>query len=107
MVIQARRTFYTDLSDLPSDDRALYDASRTAATYSYDTFKADVVKVLKKAFGDGFVQEGPKAVWIKPSGNRRSADVIVRWNRRYHRFRSWQDQRYESGICFWSGYTRS
>jgi hypothetical protein len=107
VVIRLDDTFYTDLSDLPGDDRALYDASRIAATYSYDTFKADVVKALQNAFSDGFVHEGPKAVWIKPSGNRRSADVIVSAEyRRYHRFRSWQDQRYDSGICFWSGYTQ-
>jgi hypothetical protein len=43
----------------------------------------------------------------KASGSRRSADVIVTAEyRRYHRFRSWQDQRYDSGICFWSGYTQ-
>ena len=77
VVIRLDDTFYTDLSDLRDDERALYDAGRTVATYGYDTFKADVVKALKKAFGDGFVHEGPKAIWIKPSGNRRSADVIV------------------------------
>ena len=107
VVIRLDDTIYTDLSDLSADDRALYDVNRTAATYSYDTFKADVIKTLKAAFGDAFVKEGPKAVWIKPSGNRRSADVIVSTEyRRYHRFRSWQDQRYDSGICFWSGYTQ-
>lgn len=107
VVIRLDDTFYTDLSDLSGEDRTLYDANRTPATYSYDTFKVDVVKALKRAFGDGFVQEGPKAVWIKPSGSRRSTDVIVSTEyRRYHRFRSWQDQRYDSGICFWTGSTQ-
>jgi hypothetical protein len=107
VVIRLDETFFTDLSDLPADDRALYDANKSPATYGYDTFRADVIRALKAAFGDAFVKEGPKAIWIKPSGNRRSADVIVATEfRRYHRFRSWQDQRYDSGICFWSGYTQ-
>jgi hypothetical protein len=47
----------------------------------------------------------PKAIWIKPQGNRRSADVIVAAEyRRYYRFRSPQSQSYDSGICFWSRY---
>lgn len=100
VVIRLDDTFYTDLSELPAEDRALYDANRIPATYSYDTFKVDVVTALKKAFGDGFVHEGPKAVWIKPSGSRRSADVIVSTEyRRYYQFRSAQNQRYDSGIC--------
>ena len=107
VVIRLDDTFYTDLSELSANDRALYDAQRTPATYSYDTFKADVIEALKKAFGDDFVHEGPKAVWVKPSGNRRSADVIVSTkHRRYYRFRDRQDQRYDSGICFWSGHAK-
>ncbi len=40
---------------------------------------------------------------IQASGNRRSADVLVALQyRRYHRFRSLDDQKYDSGICFWT-----
>jgi hypothetical protein len=107
VVITLDDIFYDDISGLPDQDRALYIASRTDATYTYHDVKAGVVKGLKKSFGDEFVSEGPKAVWIKPNGNRRSADVIVSAQyRRYHGFRSWQDQRYDQGICFWCGNTQ-
>ena len=107
VVIRLDDTIHTGLSELPEEDRALYESQSAPATYAYDHFKADVIKVLKEAFGDGSVHEGLKAVCVKPSGNRRSADVIVSTEyRRYYRFRDWPDQRYESGICFWSGYTQ-
>ena len=64
-------------------------------------------RVSRAAFGAAFVEEGPKAVWIKPYGTRRHADVIVAAEyRRYFSFRGGQNQSYESGICFWSGNTQ-
>jgi hypothetical protein len=79
----------------------------SCATYAYDTFKSDVVKALKQAFGDANAEEGPKAVWIKPTPSRRSADVIVTTQyRRYYSFKSIYSQNYTEGICFWSGYTQ-
>jgi hypothetical protein len=107
IVVRLDETFYRDLSLLTAQDRALYDAHFGPATYTYDAFKADVVKALRAAFGAAFVEEGPKAVWIKPSGTRRNADVIVAAEyRRYFSFRGGQNQSYESGICFWSGNTQ-
>lgn len=64
IVVRLDETFYRDLSLLTAQDRTLYDAHFGPATYTYDAFKADVVKALRAAFGAAFVEEGPKAVWI-------------------------------------------
>jgi hypothetical protein len=107
VVTRLDSTFHHDLSGLSPSDRALFEATFTGATYAYDTFKSDVVKALKQAFGDANVEEGPKAVWIKPTPSRRSADVIVATQyRRYYSFKGIYSQNYTEGICFWSGYTQ-
>jgi hypothetical protein len=48
------------------------------------------------------VNAGKNAVYI-PGGNsgRRNADVLIASQfRRYHEFKSWQNQRYDEGVCF-------
>ncbi len=45
---------------------------------------------------------GKKALYT-PGGNsgRRDADVLIASQfRRYHEFKSWQNQRYDEGVCF-------
>lgn len=107
VVTRLDSTFHHDLSDLAPSDRALFEATFAGATYAYDTFKSDVIKALKQAFGDANVEEGPKAVLIKPTPSRRSADVIVATQyRRYYSFKGIYSQNYTEGICFWSGYTQ-
>ena len=55
---------------------------------------------LDKQYGSD-VKSGTKAIFIKGSGARRDADVLICAKlRRYSRFKSWQDQRYDEGICF-------
>jgi hypothetical protein len=104
VVIKLNDTYFSDVSALTAQDLAQYNANFVPATYSYDTFKRDVVQVLRDALGPGFVQEGSKAVWIKPAGSRRSADVIIAVEYRcYHQFTGAYNQSYDSGICFWSG----
>lgn len=107
VVVRLDETFYRDLSLLTAADRALYEATFGPAAYTIAMLKADVVKALRGAFGTAFVEEGPKAVWIKPSGTRRNADVIAAAEyRRYLSFKGEQAQSYVSGICFWTGSTQ-
>jgi len=99
-VIRLDDCYYTDLSDLSEAEKALYQSSRTDASYTSKDFKRDVVKVISDQFGHD-VTVGDKAIAISPRGNRRKADVIVAVQyRRYHRFNGFSDQSYASGICF-------
>jgi hypothetical protein len=94
------QTFYTDLTYLPEDDKKLYNAARSDAAYTLGQFKIDVALWLTKKFGSD-VQPGTKAIFIQGSGNRRNADVLVCAKlRRYHHFKSWDDQNYIEGISF-------
>jgi hypothetical protein len=100
VVIRLNETFYTDLSQLPEDDKVLWNSARSDASYSLNQFKADVLSWLTKKFGND-VQPGTKAIFLKGNGGRRDADVLVCANlRRYHRYKNWQDQKFTEGICF-------
>jgi hypothetical protein len=92
--------FYTDLGQLPEEDKKLWNAARSDAAYSLPQFKADVLAWLTKKYGND-VQPGTKAIFVNGSGARRDADVLVCAKlRRYHRFKNWNDQAYVEGICF-------
>jgi hypothetical protein len=93
--------FQSDLSMLPVDQQNLQKASYASASYTLVDFKADVQKVLEKAFS-GAITIGDKAIAIKAEGNRRKADVIVCAEfRRYFKFNGILDQSYVEGIYFY------
>lgn len=93
--------FYRDLSRLSAEDRRAYDAAVSAdVTYGYSDFRRGATDYIARLYNN--VQVGTKALYI-PGGNagRRSADVLIASQfRRYHEFESWQNQRYDEGICF-------
>lgn len=100
VIIRLDEVFYTDLDKLAVEDTKLYETARSDATYSLAKFKADVVAWLTRKYGSD-VKPGTKAIFIKGSGSRRDADVLVCAKlRRYYRFKNWDDQRYVEGICF-------
>lgn len=100
VVIRLNQTFYTDLGQLPDEDKKLWNSARSDADYSLSQFKADVLSWLTKKYGND-VNPGTKAIFIKGNGNRRDADVLVCAKlRRYHRFKGWEDQGFTEGICF-------
>jgi len=102
VVIQLDSSFAHDLSELPQDQTNEFKAAYSDATYAHSAFKADVLKQLRGRFG-GAVTESQKAVKIQAGAGRRSADVLIAVQfRRYHRFRSIDDQEYDEGICFWT-----
>lgn len=107
VVIRLNQTFYSDLSNLPDEDKIHFNAARSNADYTFDQFKNDVSGWLVNKYGYD-VQPGTKAVYIKGNGSRRNADVLVCCNhRRYTRFKSWDDQSFHEGISFFnSGGTR-
>jgi hypothetical protein len=102
VVIRLNKTFYTDLTNLPEEDKKLWNAARSDAGYTLNQFKENVTSWLVKKYGDD-VQPGTKAIYIKGNGSRRNADVLVCCkHRRYIRFKSWHDQSYHEGISFFN-----
>jgi hypothetical protein len=99
VVIRLDSVYYYDTSALTPAELATFNAAFIPGTYPYATYKADVVAALQKSFGAANVSPEKKAVKIKASVNRRSADVLVACE-----FRCYQSgfsfPRYESGVCF-------
>lgn len=93
--------FYKDLSRLsPADLQAANAAMSGAVQYGYAEFKRDATAYVCGLYNN--VNTGKKALYV-PGGNsgRRNADVLVASRfRRYYEFSSWQNQRYDEGICF-------
>ncbi|MBY9064938.1 nucleotidyltransferase [Sphingomonas yunnanensis] len=102
VVMMLDSIFYTDLDYLNEAEKAAYNAARSPASYTFDQFKKEVVQHLTNRFGSG-VTPGKKAVFIPGSGDRRDCDVLPCVElRRYMRFKSFADQNFHTGICFWT-----
>jgi hypothetical protein len=101
IVMKLDAIFFKDLTRLSPVDRAAYDAAHGGGVaYGFSDFKRDVTAALRKQFGND-VSPGTKAIWVKPNGGRRNADVLVCAQfRRYHEFKSISNQRYDEGIAF-------
>lgn len=103
VVIRLDSTFYYDIDSLSAEDQARFHRSLSPGTYSYATFKSQVIGALVERFGAQYVDPGNKAVKIKAQGNRRSADVLVCADFRRYRSYGARTDDYERGICFWNG----
>jgi hypothetical protein len=102
VVMRLDDVYYTDLGQLPQEDKDAYNKARSNADYSLADFKRDVLAQLTKKFGTD-ASMGTKAIYIQASGNRRESDVLpAALLRRYHRFKSFADQDYVEGICFFA-----
>jgi len=102
IVIKLNDCFRRDLEDVPDAQKEAFDAAYSNATYTHVNFKNDVLAVLKDKYGDD-IDSGDKAISIAANAGRRKADVIAAIQyRRYHKFLSTSDQRYDEGICFFS-----
>jgi hypothetical protein len=100
IVMKLTSVFYYDLSRMTDPEKATYDKAYENGEYDLSTFKSETVAWLKKNYGEK-VNPGKKAVFIPSSGNRRDCDVLVCAQfRRYHKFLSTSDQKYDDGICF-------
>ncbi|MES2294357.1 MAG: nucleotidyltransferase [Pseudomonadota bacterium] len=98
--IRLNEVFFTDLGQLSDEDKIAWNAARSDATYTLPQFKMEVTAWLAKKYGND-LKVGAKALYIKGNGTRRDADILVcAMLRRYHRFKSWLDQNYTEGICF-------
>lgn len=101
VVIRLDSIWRGDVSALPPDQQAAYHQTYGSATYTFNEFKQGVITRLNTAFGAGDVNPENKAIKIKTSGSRRSADVVACYQfRRYIRFISSKDYEYVAGIIF-------
>lgn len=102
VVIRMDDIYYFGLTDLSEEDRAIFDAARTAGGYSFNEFRTDVTTQLVRKFGSD-VKPQKKAILVQGNGSRRDTDVLpCVLYRKYTRFRSWSDQTYVEGITFWT-----
>lgn len=100
VVIRLDGTFYSDQSQLEEDAKKSLSTGYPDAQYGAHEFKADVLSWLTAKFGSN-VNGGKKAIFIKGSGNRRDADVLVCARlRRYRKGSTGTDDQYDEGICF-------
>ncbi|MBO6827731.1 MAG: nucleotidyltransferase [Sneathiella sp.] len=102
VIISLDDVYYSDLSELSPEEKALYDQARVPGTYTFDQYKNEVFNALSYRFGSD-VRLGNKAITIDANGGRRKADIIPAMQfRRYYSFKSIDDNQRDEGICFFS-----
>lgn len=102
IVIQLNDSFQSDVAQLTEDQKSAYETAFPSASYTHQDFKRDVLSVLTKNYGTA-VKSGDKALSIDANSSRRKADVIVAIQyRRYQKFLSFVNSKFEEGICFWN-----
>jgi hypothetical protein len=101
-VIRLDSIFRGDVSGLPYEQQAAYHQAYAGnASYTFAEFKQGIVTRLNTAFDQVNVKAENKAIKIKATGSRRSADVVACYQyRRYTRFVSLNDQSFVSGVIF-------
>jgi hypothetical protein len=101
VVIRLDEIFYADLYFLSDEEKKRHEAQRTPGGYTLSEFKTAVVSWLTKKYGND-MQLGSKAVFIKGSGARRNADVLICAKlRRYYSFPQYGEPTCVDGVCFW------
>ena len=102
VVMKLESTYQYDIDELPENEKVQFHAKTTGATYSYTSFKSDVVAQLNLKF-PGSIKIGNKAIAVKGNGTRRDADVVPAMQyRKYLSFKDLGNERYIEGICFWA-----
>jgi len=101
IVIRLDSVMRSDVSGLPPAQQAAHRQAYGPAVYTFDEFRQGVLTRLNTAFGTADVEPGNKAIKVRASGSRRSADVVVCDQfRRYTRFVSGTDNNFIPGIIF-------
>jgi len=100
VVCRLDQTYYFDLDELTPPAKEAFEKARDPAKYGVNDFKKEVTAWLQKKF-PGAVTPGKKAIFVKGSGSRRDADVLVCARmRRYMKASNGVDDKYHEGICF-------
>lgn len=102
IVVQSMATFFSNISQLDTYEREIYNKTFDDATYTWKYFKNDVIETLQNAFGSSNVKVGNKS--IKVITDNYEADVIPCFEyRKYLSFGNNEEERgYISGIKFYT-----
>lgn len=102
IVVQSMATFFSNISQLDTYEREIYNKTFDDATYTWKCFKNDVIETLQNAFGSSNVKVGNKS--IKVITDNYEADVIPCFEyRKYLSFGNNEEERgYISGIKFYT-----
>ena len=89
-----------DLSRLSDDEKEAYMRAYHHMDYGQRQFKKDIVSTLSNEYY-GDVDGSGTAITVNAGAGRRKADILASIQfRRYHHFKSVEDQKYTVGLCF-------
>lgn len=98
IVVQLKSTHFSDKSQLPDEEKILYDLNHSNSKYHFVDFKNHVFVALQKSFG-GDVEYAPKCLKIHQNTSRVNADVVPALEyRKYKRFLSLTNEVFVEGI---------
>jgi hypothetical protein len=104
IVLRTKALFYYNVDALPDPQKAEFKRIHpNPSQYGLPGFRRDVTDWLGQQYGGDRDASGKKALRIKPSGNRRSADILlVCPHKRYSRYLSPrpEDQTFVEGVIF-------
>lgn len=100
IVIWTTDTFDYDIDALPADQKAAFHRDYPDVPSAGPSFRSDVLSWLRNNYGND-VEPGKKAIHLKATNYRRSADIIACVeHRRYYRYVSASDNKFEPGVRF-------
>ncbi len=101
VVCQLNRTFYRDISAMPTEQQQAYLAAYSRGEYSEDQFNADVEEALSDYFGATNVRRSVKVFLVDREDGRLTADVLPALQfRKYNWFVSRGNESYTEGVKF-------
>jgi len=102
IVICSSSSFYFDISNLSEAHKSIFHQEYPDGQYSWTQFRSEVITWLEQNYGY-LVKCGNKAVFVKGSGSRRDADVLVSMEHRsFHSFPDAKQQQRVDGVVFWT-----
>ena len=101
IIIRLNECWQQDTSSLSDDEKEAYRRAYNDASYDHIQFKKHVVDTLSDAYS-GDVDDSGTAITVNSRADRRKADIIAAIQfRRFHRFKSIEDQKFTLGLCFY------
>ncbi len=98
LVVQLNSSYYNNLTEEEKDRLGLPKTS-----YGFEDFRADVLKALRKRFGNQNILEGNKSVKLKAVNGRLAADIVVSvLYKKYIKTDGVNSVDYLEGMTFWT-----
>ena len=101
IVAENKATFFYNIDLLSQLERERFHAAIGDSTYSWSTYRTELINALRNAYGWNVDESAKRCVKIEGSSGRLDADVVVAFPYRvYSRFNSVNDCKFEAGIRF-------